>query len=64
MKRSEKPLNLQMNLSLLSVSATAVPDDKQRELTLALMELLIKAAQKPSEPLHTNGGENEPKAHA
>ena len=64
MKGSAKPLNLQMNLSLLSASATAVPDDKQGELTLALMELLINAAQENVEPQLANGGKNEPKAHA
>ena len=43
MKRPDKPLDRQMNLSLLSMPATTVPNDKQRELAQALMELLISA---------------------
>jgi hypothetical protein len=43
MKRSHKPLDLQMNLSLLGIPATTVPDDRRRELSQALMELLISA---------------------
>ena len=37
MKRADKPLDRQMNLSLLSMPAATVPNDKQRELTQALM---------------------------
>ena len=56
MKQPAKSPHLQLNLSLLNVSATAVPDDKQRELTLALVELLISAAGEGAEP-QPNGGE-------
>ena len=45
MKRSAKQLKPQMNLSLLDAPATAVPDHKQKELALTLMELLINAAR-------------------
>ena len=45
MKRSDKPLDLQMNLSLLSMPATTVPDDRRRELAQVLMELLISAVR-------------------
>jgi hypothetical protein len=63
MKEPERPLHLQLNLSLLNVSATAIPDGKQRELTLALVELLIGAAGEDDEP-PANGGEDESEAHA
>ena len=57
MKRSHKPLDLQMNLSLLGIPATTVPDDRRRELAQALMELLISALREGVEgtadvPLH------------
>jgi hypothetical protein len=57
MKQPTKSSPLQWNLSLLNVSATAIPDDRQRELTLALVELLISAAGEGAAP--GNGGEDE-----
>jgi hypothetical protein len=61
MNQPAKPLNLQLNLSLVDATRMAVPDDKQRELALALVELLIGAAQE-SQSLLTNGGGDELKA--
>ena len=58
MKRSAKPLYPQMNLPLFNVLATATPDERQNELTSALMELLISAAEAKIEQLR-NGGEDE-----
>ena len=63
MKRSHKPLDLQMNLSLLGMPATTVPDDRQRELTQALMELLISAVREGVEH-QENGGEDESETHS
>jgi hypothetical protein len=63
MKRSAKPLYPQMNLPLFSVPATAVPDDQQKELTLALMELLISAAEEQNDQPE-NGGKDEFETHA
>jgi hypothetical protein len=63
MKRSAKPLYPQMNLSLCNLPATATPDEQQNELTMALMELLISAAEAKSEQ-PGNGGEDESKTHA
>lgn len=65
MKRSAIPLQRQMNLSLLDPPATtAVPGDQQKELALALVELLINAAQGSPEKL-ANGEDHElPEAHA
>jgi hypothetical protein len=65
MKRSAMPLQRQMNLSLLDPPATtAVPGDQQKELALALVELLINAAQGSPEK-QANGKDHEsPEAHA
>ena len=62
MKRSHKPLDLQMNLSLLGIPATTVPDNRRRELAQALMELLISAVREDVE--QNNGGEDESQAHS
>ena len=63
MKRSEKPIKLtQLHLPLLTASKAAISDDKQRELALALVELLISATQE-NEEAKTNGGGDEPEAH-
>ena len=65
MKRSAMPLQRQMNLSLLDPAAiTAVPGDQQKELALALVELLVNAAQGSREK-QANGEDNEStEAHA
>jgi hypothetical protein len=63
MKRSAKPLYPQMNLPLFNVPTTAVPDDYPGELTNALMELLISAAEAKSEQ-PGNGGEDESQTDA
>jgi hypothetical protein len=65
MKRSAMPLQRQMNLSLLDPpGTTAVPGDQQKELALALVELLVNAAQGSLEE-RANGEDNEsPEAHA
>lgn len=63
MKRSHKPLDRQMNLSLLGTPATTVPDDRRRELAQALMELLISAVREDVEP-QNHGGEDESEAHS
>ena len=63
MKRSAKPLYPQMNLPLFNVPATATPDEQQNELTIALMELLISAAEAKGEKPET-GGEYESQTHA
>jgi hypothetical protein len=65
MKRSAMSLQRQMNLSLLDPPATtAACGDQQKELALALVELLIKAAQGSPEK-QPNGEDHEsPEAHA
>lgn len=57
MKQPTKSSHLQWNLSLLNVSATAIHDDTQRELTHALVELLISAAGEGALP--GSGGKDE-----
>jgi hypothetical protein len=66
MKKPVKKIREQLNLPLLDAAvATSIPADKQKELTRALMELLLHLAQEdfrtPSE-----GGEHDepPQAHA
>ena len=58
MTRHAKPLNSQLNLLLVDAPKTVVSDDKQKELALALVELLISAAQQSS-PQLANGGRDE-----
>ena len=58
MKRSAKPLYPQLNLPIVNVPPTAIPEDQQKELTIALMELLINAAVGKIEQ-QGNGEEDE-----
>jgi len=53
-----------MNLSLLNPSATILADDKQEELTLALIELLINVAAPENAKPESEGGNLEFEAHA
>jgi hypothetical protein len=62
-KKSAKRLSGQMNLSLLNSPTTIVPASKQGELTLALVELLISAAQEDANQ-DPQGGKDEFQAHA
>jgi hypothetical protein len=60
MKASAKPIKMaQLHLPLLSAPKVAISDDKERELAVALVELLINAAQENSE---ADGGCDEPEA--
>jgi hypothetical protein len=63
MKQSAKSLHPQMHLLLLDVPATATPDE-QHELTIALMELLINAAEQEDNEQAGNGGKDESETHA
>ena len=64
MKQSAKPpLYPQMNLPLFNLPATATRDEQKNELTIALMELLISAAEARSDQ-PGNGGEDESQTHA
>ena len=63
MKRSAKPLCPQMNLPLGTAPAAGNPEDQHKDLTVALMVLLIGAVEEKHER-SGNGGEDEPEAHA
>jgi hypothetical protein len=62
MKQPTKPPHLQFNLPLLDLPALVVPQTKQRELALALVELLIDAAG-PHAEFPVNGGGDEPETN-
>jgi hypothetical protein len=65
MKRSSKPIAQQFNLSLLSAAPVMISRDKQRELKLALIELLTDAVC-PSQDERKDkdrGGEDESQTH-
>lgn len=67
MKRLAQPLFPQMNLALGNVLATGNLDDQQKDLIVALMELLVRAAE-AAEAEERNeqsgkGGEDESEAH-
>jgi hypothetical protein len=60
MRRSEKPINrAQLHLPILTASKAAVTDEKQKELSVALVELLISAAQEDDDERRTSGGDDE-----
>jgi hypothetical protein len=62
MKRGWKRSNLQLNLLLLNLPKAGVSVDQQRDLELALAELLISAAQESIESSESEGG-NESETH-
>jgi hypothetical protein len=55
------PTNIQFNLPLLDVPAAELPANKQRELALALVELLLNATRENA-GLPAQGDGNEPEA--
>jgi hypothetical protein len=60
MKRSAKQLKRQMNLLLFNAPTTTVPNHKQKELALTLMELLTNAASEDNLVPRANGEKDEP----
>jgi len=64
MKRYPQRLGPQMKLALFNnPPVTMIPEGKQEELTIALMELLIHAAEENAK-LATKGGKDECETHA
>jgi len=58
MKVPEKPIKVaQLHLPLLAASKASISDEKQRELAVALIELLISATQENDDT--ENGGADE-----
>lgn len=62
MRRPVEP-SQQLNLSLLTATACVVPDEKQKELMLALVELLSGAAAEVVQP-QAKGGDDESETDA
>ncbi len=62
MRRSVEP-SQQLNLSLLTATACVVPGEKQKELMLALVELLSGAAAESVQP-QAKGGDDESETDA
>jgi hypothetical protein len=62
MRRPVEP-SLQLNLSLLTATASVIPDGKQKELMLALVELLTSAAREGVQP-QASGGDDESETDA
>jgi hypothetical protein len=62
MKQPVKSPTRQFYLPLLNLPPLAVPDDKRRELALALVELLVDAAR-PQAQVQIPGGGDEPKTN-
>lgn len=62
MKQQPKLNILQMNLPLLDLATAELPPDKQRDLGLALAELLLNAADTGSVRLSRGGEDDEPEA--
>ena len=52
-----KPLDPQLNLLLVDTPKAVIPEAKQQELALALVELLIGAAQASKPQLEDGGGD-------
>jgi hypothetical protein len=50
MQPRKTPESTQMNLLFCDSKPMMLPDDKQRELTIALADLLLNAATEPTEP--------------
>ena len=55
MTPKKMPGTIQMNLLFCDSEPMKLPEDKQRELAIALADLLLNAAVKPSAP---DSGEN------
>ena len=62
MRQAVEP-SLQLNLSLLTATASVLPDGQQKELMLALVKLLSSAAAEGVQP-QTKGGDHESETHA
>ena len=59
MKRSSKAIAQQFNLSLLSAAPMMISQDKQKELKLALMELLTDVIYPNHKEREARGGKDE-----
>jgi hypothetical protein len=53
---------MQLNLPLLQIPVSVIPADKQAELVVALVELLLGAVVEPTD-MGIDGGAHEREAH-
>lgn len=63
LRASPSPPTLQLNLPMLSVASSILPAETRAELVLALVELLVQAAQPPSLEKVRDGGADEYDTH-
>jgi hypothetical protein len=63
MKQPATSPNRQLCLPMLSAPATVMPEDEEKDLILALIELLMAAAREGGEPHSKTGGGDESEAH-
>jgi hypothetical protein len=62
LRASPSPPTLQLNLPMLSVASSVLPAETRTELVLALVELLVQAAQPPVDKPR-DGGADEDETH-
>jgi hypothetical protein len=62
LRASPSPPTLQLNLPMLNVASIVLPAETRAELVLALVELLVAAAQPPLEQAR-DGGADEYETH-
>ncbi len=62
MKPSPSRPSRQLNLPLLQIPASVIPADKQADLVVALVELLLGAIIEPAST-RVDGGDHEREAH-
>ncbi|HLG55477.1 MAG TPA: hypothetical protein VI485_09105 [Vicinamibacterales bacterium] len=62
LRASPSPATLQLNLPMRSVASSVLPAETRAELVLALVELLVQAAQPPLEESR-DGGADEYETH-
>jgi anti-sigma regulatory factor (Ser/Thr protein kinase) len=63
MKSYPKSASPQLNLALLDRAPAELSQDKQQELSLALVELLVNAATPSASQRRSTGGQNEFETH-
>lgn len=63
MKLQPSPRHRQLRLSILNQPPTDLPEDQDRELAQALMELLIQAASETQADTEISRGQDESETH-
>ncbi|HET7439094.1 MAG TPA: hypothetical protein VFJ56_06305 [Nitrospira sp.] len=63
MKSNPKSASSQLNLGLLDRAREELPREQQQELAVALVELLVNAADPSASTPTSSGGQNEFETH-